>query len=148
MRSSRELGAAYAVCGDIDLVDHRTWDERVSARAGLEAILPIWQERRLDLLDELLEREVRAMLVAARNGPVPEALLGRTLDRSLVGELVELGIDPCGEGGEYPSVVVDAPAFSRRLELGQGERVLRDGVWFLDVSLAERAPPRADSGSN
>lgn len=46
------------------------------------------------------------------------------------------------------SVVVEAPAFSRRLELGQGKRTLRDGVWFLDVSLAERARPRADSGSN
>jgi diphthamide synthase (EF-2-diphthine--ammonia ligase) len=51
-----------------------------------------------------------------------------------VAQLAALGIDPCGEEGEYHSVVVDAPTFSRRLELRPGERVLRDGVWFLDVA--------------
>jgi uncharacterized protein (TIGR00290 family) len=133
LRAGRELGAATVVYGDIDLVDHRLWDERVSAGVGLDAVLPLWQEPRSDLLDELRDRGVEARLVAARDGLVPQALLGRTLDRALVAQLAALGIDPCGEEGEYHSVVVDAPTFSRRLELRPGERVLRDGVWFLDV---------------
>lgn len=133
LHSGRELGAAAAVYGDIDLLEHRAWGERVSARAGLEAVLPLWQEARSKLLDELLARGVEALLVAARDGLVPPELLGRTLDRSLLTELLELGIDPCGEEGEYHTVVVDAPPFSRPLELRAGERVLRDGVWFLDL---------------
>jgi uncharacterized protein (TIGR00290 family) len=147
LRSSA-ASATFAVYGDIDLVAHRTWNERVSARAGLEAMLPLWQQSRRALLDDLLARGVEPMLVAARAGLVPPGLLGRTLDPTLVSELEQLGIDPCGELGEYHSVVVDAPAFSQRLELDPGERVLRDGVWFLDLSLAERAPLRADSVSN
>jgi uncharacterized protein (TIGR00290 family) len=129
-----ELGAAAVVYGDIDLVHHRLWDERVSAGIGLDAVLPLWQEPRSVLLDELRARGVEARLVAARDGLVPRALLGRTLDRALVAQLAALGIDPCGEEGEYHSVVVDAPTFSSRLELRPGERVLRDGVWFLDVA--------------
>jgi uncharacterized protein (TIGR00290 family) len=134
LRAGRGLGAATVVYGDIDLVDHRLWDERVSAGVGLDAVLPLWQEPRSDLLDELRDRGVEARLVAARDGLVPQALLGRTLDRALVAQLAALGIDPCGEEGEYHSVVVDAPTFSSRLELRPGERVLRDGVWFLDVA--------------
>ena len=138
LRSGRELGAGAVVYGDIDLVDHRAWDERVSASVGLDAVLPLWQEPRLDLLDELRARGVEALLVAARDGLVSPELLGRTLDRALVEELAELGIDPCGEEGEYHTVVVDAPPFSHRLELRAGERVLRDGVWFLDLELHSR----------
>lgn len=134
LRTSRELGAAAVVYGDIDLVEHRAWGERVSARAGLEPLLPLWQEPRSGLLDELLDRGVAAVLVAVRDGLVPPKLLGRALDGALVEELAALGIDACGEGGEYHSAVVDAPPFSRRLELRSGERVLRDGVWFLDVA--------------
>jgi uncharacterized protein (TIGR00290 family) len=133
LRAGRELGAARVVYGDIDLVDHRRWDERVSAGVGLDAVLPLWQQPRSELLVELLDRGVEARLVAARDGLVPQELLGRTLDGALLTELAALGIDPCGEEGEYHTVVVDAPPFSRRLELRQGERVLRDGVWFLDL---------------
>jgi uncharacterized protein (TIGR00290 family) len=134
LRRARELGAAAAVYGDIDLVDHRSWEERVSASAGLDAVLPLWQQPRSALLAELLDRGVEARLVAVRDGRVPRELLGHTLDRALVAELAALGIDPCGEEGEYHSVVVAAPPFAHRLELEEGKRVLSDGVWFLDVA--------------
>jgi len=134
LRSGRELGAGTAVYGDIDLEEHRAWEERVSAAAGLEAVLPLWQAARRTLLDELLARGVEALLVAVRDGLVPPDLLGRRLDRTLVAELEELGIDPCGEEGEYHTVVVRAPPFSRPLLIRPGEHVLRDGVWFLDVA--------------
>jgi uncharacterized protein (TIGR00290 family) len=146
--SVRELGAGTVVYGDIDLADHRAWDERVSAAAGLDAVLPLWHEPRAALLDELGGRGVEALLVAARDGLVPAELLGRVLDRSLVAALAELGIDPCGEEGEYHSVVVDAPPFSHRLELRPGGRVLRDGVWFLDVGGYRPAAAGNDSASN
>jgi uncharacterized protein (TIGR00290 family) len=134
LRAGRELGAAAVVYGDIDLADHRAWEERVSARAGLDAVLPLWQQPRSHLLDELFDRGVVAELVAARDGLVSPDLLGRRLDFGLVEELRALGIDACGEEGEYHSVVVDAPSFAHRLGLRHGERVLRDGMWFLDVS--------------
>jgi diphthine-ammonia ligase len=57
--------------------------------------------------------------------------LGRKLDRQAVNRLVQLreryGVDPCGEGGEYESLVLDAPWFRYRIEVKEAERSW-DGV--------------------
>lgn len=133
LRDLRTRGAMAVVFGDIDLDDHRAWCVRTCANAELEAVHPLWKEDRRALLEEILELGIETVLVAARDGLVPRKLLGRTLDRNLVAELEELGIDPCGEGGEYHTVVVAAPHFSCRIPLAKGRTELRDGVWFLDV---------------
>ncbi|MGL1133885.1 hypothetical protein ACSTLP_24720, partial [Vibrio parahaemolyticus] len=41
---------SHAVFGDIDLQPHRDWEEKVCAKAGLEAYLPLWQQHRLALV--------------------------------------------------------------------------------------------------
>jgi diphthine-ammonia ligase len=57
--------------------------------------------------------------------------LGAKLDRGAVDRLVGLrdrfGVDPCGEGGEYESLVLDAPWFRYRIEIREAERSW-DGV--------------------
>jgi diphthamide synthase (EF-2-diphthine--ammonia ligase) len=46
-----------------------------------------------------------------------------------------VGIDLCGEEGEYHTVVVDGPIFSEPLQLAMGEPALYDGYWFLDTAI-------------
>jgi diphthamide synthase (EF-2-diphthine--ammonia ligase) len=53
----------------------------------------------------------------------------------MLDELARLGVDPCGERGEYHTVVTNSPLFSRPLVLERGSRVQRSGCWALDVSL-------------
>jgi len=48
-----------------------------------------------------------------------------------------LGVDPCGERGEYHTVVVDAPAFSSPLDLVPLDQVSRGGCWALDFTIDE-----------
>ncbi len=43
------------------------------------------------------------------------------------------GVDPCGENGEFHTVVVDGPGFSRPIEVVIGQTVARDGFVFADV---------------
>lgn len=135
LRSARALGAEAAIFGDIDLDEHRDWCVRVCRDAGLEAVHPLWQGTHLELLDELLGLGYEAVVVAAQDEVAPRSLLGRRLDGALVAELVALGIDPAGEGGELHTVVVDGPLFGERIELELGDAVLRDGVWFLDLAI-------------
>jgi diphthamide synthase (EF-2-diphthine--ammonia ligase) len=47
--------------------------------------------------------------------------------------LESLGVDPCGELGEYHTVVTNCARFSSPLTLETGERVLSGGCWALDV---------------
>jgi uncharacterized protein (TIGR00290 family) len=133
LREAGAVGATAAVFGDIDLADHRSWCVRVCRNARLSALHPLWQEPRRALLDEALSLGVEGVVVAVRDGVVPRELLGRALDPGLVGELEALGIDPCGERGEYHTAVLAAPGFARRVEVRAGGSELRDGVWFLDL---------------
>lgn len=133
LASAAQGGATGAVFGDIDLQDHRDWEEGVCAAAGLRAALPLWQEPRRALVEEGLRRGLRARIVAVREDALPADLLGRTLDAALVSEIERLGADACGEGGEYHTVVVDGPGFTAPLDLQPGEVHREGGVATLDL---------------
>ncbi len=126
-------GIELAVFGDLDLEPHRAWVVAVCSRAGIEPVHPLWQEPRLGLLDELLELAYDAVVIAVRDEALPHDLLGRRLDRELVEELVRHGVDACGERGEYHTAILDGPLFREPVYFRSGERVFRDGVWFVDL---------------
>lgn len=126
-------GARLGVFGDIDMDDHREWEEEVCAEVGVAAALPLWHRDRRGVVEELLAAGFEAVIVAVRDDVLPASMLGRTLDADLVGEIEAAGADACGENGEFHTFVVDGPAFSRRVEVERGEASLRDGVWFVDL---------------
>lgn len=129
-------GATAVVFGDIDLKPHREWCRRVCARVGLDCLHPLWEEPREMLLDEFLVAGFETRLVAVQDGKLAPDLLGRALDAALLDEFRRAGIDLCGENGEYHTVVTNGPCFRASLRLVPGQRVLRDGYWFLDFTLA------------
>jgi uncharacterized protein (TIGR00290 family) len=131
-----EAGVPVGVFGDIDLADHRAWVERVCGEVGVQAVLPLWERPRETVVDDLLAAGFRAVIVAVRDDRLPASLLGRVIDAEVVDELRAAGVDLAGEEGEYHSLVVDGPLFAQPLEVTFGQRVRRDGLWFLDVAVA------------
>lgn len=128
--------AEAVVFGDIDLDAHREWEEKVCHAAGLEAVLPLWQQPRRALVDEMIATGFVARICAVRDGVLPAAFLGRVLDDGCVRELEALGVDPCGEAGEFHTLVVDGPEFAAPLELRTGHTHSHGGCTFIDFSLA------------
>lgn len=111
--------------------------EKVCTAAGLRPFLPLWQEPRAQLLQELLAAGFQATIIAVREDVLSRDFLGRTLDQNLVEELTQLGVDPCDEAGEYHTVVTAGPLFAFPLRLHLGDQVQHDGYWFQEVALAE-----------
>jgi diphthine-ammonia ligase len=138
LQELKASGVETGVFGDIDIEEHRLWEERVCAAAGLEAYLPLWQADRLALVDEFLSLGFEATIVAVNGEKLDKAYLGRVVDLELVCEFAELGIDPCGEEGEYHTVVTDGPIFSEPVQLETGRQVLHSGYWFLDVNVKRK----------
>jgi uncharacterized protein (TIGR00290 family) len=70
-----------------------------------------------------------------------ESWLGRKLDERCVEDLVKLHekfkINISGEGGEYETLVLDAPFFSKRIELVKTRRVWQGTRGFLLVEQAK-----------
>lgn len=139
LRELRGLGVEAGVFGDIDLEDHRLWEEKVCSAAGIEAYLPLWQTDRLTLLGEFLSLGFGALIVVTNAEKLGREYLGRALDRELVCEFERMGIDPSGEEGEYHTVVTDGPIFSEPVRLETGKQTLHEGYWFLDVRLKRKA---------
>jgi len=136
-RKLRAEGVSAGVFGDIDLAQHRDWVEDVCSRAGVDAELPLWNVGRDELLEELVSQGFKAIVVSVKDGILGKRWLGRTLDRNMVAVFKSSGIDPSGEAGEYHTCVVDGPSFSHPVRFEQGDSTLRDGYWFLDLSLSE-----------
>lgn len=132
-------GIAAAVFGDIDLHEHRDWCVRVCREAGVEAYHPLWGMDRLDVVREFLDLGFEAYIVAMKDGLGGDSraldLLGRPFDKASVELLTELGVDACGETGEFHTVVTGGPMFKRPIGLRFGRPLLRDGYWFVDAGV-------------
>lgn len=135
MLACKGLGIAHAVFGDIDLEDHLQWVQKTCAKVEMEAVHPLWLEPRRSLLEEFVVAGFEAYIVVVNTKMMPAYFIGRKFTVELMDELDALGIDSCGESGEFHTVVVDGPIFSGRVPVifsGQHER---DGYVFLDVTL-------------
>ncbi len=99
-----------AIFGDIDLQAHRDWEEKVCARAEIEAVLPLWNENRLDLVNEFLRENFRSVVICVNEKFLPKEFCGRVFDWQFVKDLPE-SVDPCGENGEFHTFVFDGKLF-------------------------------------
>jgi uncharacterized protein (TIGR00290 family) len=131
-------GVTDVIFGDIIGDSHRAWNERVCAARGLTPVMPLWGEPTRRLAEEFLARGGEARLVTVRP-PLDESWLGLTFDHALLERLAALGVDPCGEFGEYHTVVTNGPLFTSPLRLVSGESVMSGGCWAIDFAPAGSA---------
>jgi uncharacterized protein (TIGR00290 family) len=130
LKSTYEL--THAVFGDIDLQAHRDWEEKVCANAGLTAVLPLWKQDRKQLVLQMLDSGIETMIVSC-NETLGEHFLGRMISPELIDEFEQLGVDPCGENGEYHTLVLDCPLFADRLAVTVAQKVNYNNYWFALV---------------
>jgi uncharacterized protein (TIGR00290 family) len=135
-------GVTHVIFGDIMFDSHRAWNERVCAAHGLTPVLPLWGEPTADLLVEFLASGGEACLITVRADVLDASWLGRTLSHDVMRELQARGLDPCGENGEYHTLVTGTPLFSSPLCIREQGRVRRGSCWSLDVSIDGHASSR------
>jgi len=126
------------VFGDIDIEDNKKWVIDTCKKTSITPYHPIWQENRKNLLTEFIEAGFKAVIVAVKDGLIDKYFLGKTLDKNLITELEELNIDACGEEGEFHTVVINGPIFKYPLNIELKDKLLRDGYWYIDISLINK----------
>lgn len=121
LKSARADGITHAVFGDIDLVPHREWEEKVCAQADITPSLPLWGEPRRRLVDEFLAAGFKAVVVCVNANFLGEEFCGREFDANFLADLPE-GVDACGENGEFHTFVYDGPAFMHPVPFKRAEK--------------------------
>ena len=106
----------HMVFGDIDLQAHRDWLEPLCQRAGLQAVFPLWHQPRAALAQEIVRRGIQARLVCVDTQRLDASFCGAAYDAALL-QALPAGVCPCGEDGEFHTVVWNAPGFAQPLAL-------------------------------
>jgi len=102
--------------------------QKICSKLKLECFNPLWQKNQWELLQELQERKIKAV-VAAAFAPGLKEFLGKPIDGKFISGIKKIaektGINPAGEGGEFESFTLDAPFFRKRLEIARSRIVVK-----------------------
>ncbi|AGK62189.1 putative ATPases of PP-loop superfamily [Archaeoglobus sulfaticallidus PM70-1] len=120
------LKAEKVVFGDIFLEEHRVWLEQVCDEVNVEPVFPLWKEDTEKLAREFLSEGYTAYIVSVRKDLGLDEYLGRKFSDEIIDELMSLGVDPCGELGEFHTFVTDGPMFVKPVEFEFGNVVERE----------------------
>lgn len=132
----KTCGIQGMVFGDIYLDEHRNWVERVCRDLEITPIEPLWNDSPSSLVEEFIELGFKAIVVSCQADKFSRDFVGKEVNRKLLEELNSKNICPCGENGEFHTLVVDGPIFKRKIEILDSEPVLKEGFWkywFLDI---------------
>ncbi|RQG98007.1 diphthine--ammonia ligase [Natrarchaeobius chitinivorans] len=137
-------GIAGVIAGAVESEYQTSRIERMCDRLGCELFAPLWQKEPRTLAESMLEAGFEIVLVQVAAHGLDESWLGRTLDRDALAELEalneEYGVHVLGEGGEFETLVVDAPHMDRRIDLEydtEWERT-RGSIRVTDAQLSHK----------
>jgi uncharacterized protein (TIGR00290 family) len=125
-------GVRHIVFGDLYLEDIRAYRERQLAALGMRAIFPLWRRDTPSLARVMIASGLIAYLTCVDPRRLDASFAGREFDYRLLEDLPR-GVDPCGENGEFHTVVSAGPMFAAPIAVRVGEVVERDGFVFADV---------------
>ena len=101
--------------------------DRISSKLGLSHFSPLWGRVRVELMTEIIDSAMEFIFSAVAALGLDDKWLGKKADQTTLNRLIELNrlysVDVCGEGGEFETLVLDAPWFRKRLEILEAEKV-------------------------
>ena len=115
--------------------------EKICDELGLKSVTPLWHQDPLDLMNELIDLKFKVIIVGVYAYGFDKSWLGKEINSATLEKLVELHkkyqISLVGEGGEYESLVLDAPFFKKRIEIVEAETSYENGSGVLVVKEAK-----------
>ncbi len=128
------------VTGAIESVYQATRIQKICHELNIWCFNPLWKKDQVMLLEELLKSRFEIIITAVAAYPLDERWLGRKIDSAAIAELKKLKekfkVNPAGEGGEYESLVLNAPFFKKRLSVSSAEKIYRNNSGIYQIKEA------------
>jgi diphthamide synthase (EF-2-diphthine--ammonia ligase) len=134
LAAAKADGVSHVVFGDLFLRDVRDYREAQLAEFGLTGSFPLWGKDTAALAREMVEAGMSATITCVDPRRLDGSFAGRQFDGALLDDLPD-GVDPCGENGEFHTVVTAGPMFREPVPVRTGPVVEREGFVFADVLL-------------
>lgn len=126
------------VSGAIASEYQKTRIEGICRELNLKWLAPLWHEQPLGILKEILNLKFEVIMTGVYAYGFGQEWLGRKIDEATVDVLMELnkqyGVSPVGEGGEYETLVLDAPFLKKKIVVVRAEKVWKgqSGYYLID----------------
>ncbi|MBT0159834.1 diphthine--ammonia ligase [Candidatus Bathyarchaeota archaeon A05DMB-2] len=133
-----EYGIEAVVTGDISYVDslHGNWIDDVCEGTGVEVIKPLWEKNRKSIIEELIASGFKTIFTCVKKPWLTEDWLGKTIDEQRLKMMEELheknGLDLCGEFGEYHTMTVDAPFFTKAIQVPCFKKLKTENGYIME----------------
>jgi ABC transporter with metal-binding/Fe-S-binding domain ATP-binding protein len=139
-RALKRVKVDCVVAGAIESEYQASRVRRICEELGLKMYAPLWRREPESLLREMIKcMDIRMVKVAAAG--MDESWLGRRFDERMIEDLKALHrkyrIHIAGEGGEYETLVLDAPYYRKRINLVDVEKVWMGDYGVMRVIRAE-----------
>ena len=134
IQSAEGAGCTHLAFGDLHLQDVRDYRVNLLQGTRLNPLFPIWSTAAAmpDLAQSMLASGLRAILTCVDPQQLSERFLGHDYDAAFLAAIPS-EVDPCGERGEFHTFCTDGPGFDHPIVVERGEKVYRDGFWFVDL---------------
>jgi len=115
--------------------------EKMCEQLRLKCIAPLWHKNPLDILKEILGLKFEVIITGVYAYGFSEEWLGRKIDEASIKALIELnkqyGVSLVGEGGEYETLVLDAPFFKKRIKIVEAEKIWKNQSGYFLITKAK-----------
>jgi len=122
-------GIDSMIFGDIYLQEHLDWIVRVCKDMNISPVEPLWGMEAETIAKEFVELGFKTIIISAQAGKIGKEFVGREFDKKMIEEFKKLGVCPCGENGEFHTLVIDGPLFKRPIKIKKAETLFNKGFW-------------------
>lgn len=95
--------------------------QRICDRLNIRCLNPLWKKNQIGLLEELALKGFKVIVSGVFAYPLDASWLGKEINKELIKRLEKLqenySVSPSGEGGEIETTVLDAPLFTKKIEV-------------------------------
>lgn len=124
-------GIEYSIFGDIFLEDLKKYREDRLAEVQMKGLFPLWKKTSTEITKEFVDSGFKTVIVCVNDRYLDKSFAGRVIDKAFLNDLPD-NVDPCGENGEYHSIVINSPDFQRKLML-KSSRVTSGEFVYLKI---------------
>lgn len=114
--------------------------KRICNELEIEMLAPLWQRNQEELIREMA-RLMEIIVVHVSAEGLDQSWLGRRINEAAIEELLKLQrkyrINIAGEGGEYETLVTNAPFFGKRIYIKEGKTLWYGNRGTFEIKEAE-----------
>lgn len=123
----KNYGIEGLVSGAIYSNYQRKRIDDICSELEISSLSPLWKKRPKEMLIEMVAEGFEIVISAVAAGGLGPEWLGREIDKKTIDELTDLHntcyVCTAGEGGEFETLVLDAPFFKKKLRVMDAEKV-------------------------